>query len=244
MSRSIPAGGQMTPFDWASLSLSGAELPPPTVGGSPLISGGHVAPPSGDGFPVACASATFAAATLRNVAMIRIVGRKGNSSRTCGACYSTHGRAKRSRDVVCQRLRSSLTPRSRRRAISASSDLRSGRAGPILMRGTRAQDDWRLERRAPGLPLSPVATRYTRVPSTFFEPSLSLRRLRTTPARKPRTECCCQPVACIMAAIVGPGGLVAGALAFPGRNAIYDGGYESRRFGRCAPPPGKGQASC
>src|SRR5256714_12714656 len=69
-----------------------------------------------------------------------------------------------------------------------------------------AQDDWRLERRAPGLPLSPVATRYTRVPSTFFEPSLSLRRLRTTPARKPRTECCCQPVACIMAAIVAPAG--------------------------------------
>src|SRR5258707_9016524 len=108
--------------------------------------------------------------------------------------------------MVCQRLRSSLTPRSRRRAISASSDLRSGRAGPILMRGTGAQDDWRLERRAPGLPLSPLATRYTRVPSTFFEPSLSLRRLRTTPARKPRTECCCQPVACIMAAIVAPAG--------------------------------------
>src|SRR5260370_5508927 len=72
------------------------------------------------------------------------------------------------------------------------------------MRGTRAQDDWRLERRAPGLPLSPVATRYPRAPSTFVEPSLSLRRLRTTPARKPRTECCCQPVACIMAAIVAP----------------------------------------
>src|SRR5438445_963056 len=57
-----------------------------------------------------------------------------------------------------------------------------------------------------GLPLSPVVTRYTRVPSTFFELSLSLRRLRTTPARKPRTECCCQPVACIMAAIVAPAG--------------------------------------
>src|SRR5258708_29195495 len=51
-----------------------------------------------------------------------------------------------------------------------------------------------------------VATRYTRAPSTLFEPSLSLRRLRTTPARKPRTECCCQPVACIMAAIVAPAG--------------------------------------
>ena len=32
------------------------------------------------------------------------------------------------------------------------------------------------------------------MPSTFFELSFNLRRLRTTPARKPRTECCCQPV--------------------------------------------------
>src|ERR1700738_4081605 len=39
-----------------------------------------------------------------------------------------------------------------------------------------------------------------------FEAILSLRRLRTTPARKPRTECCCQPVAFIIAAIVAPGG--------------------------------------
>jgi hypothetical protein len=30
--------------------------------------------------------------------------------------------------------------------------------------------------------------------------------LRTTPARKPRTECCCQPVAFIIAAIVVPVG--------------------------------------
>src|SRR5215469_17973510 len=45
-----------------------------------------------------------------------------------------------------------------------------------------------------------------RWPSTFFEESLSLRRLRTTPARKPRTECCCQPVAFIMAATVAPEG--------------------------------------
>src|SRR3954453_15924619 len=45
-----------------------------------------------------------------------------------------------------------------------------------------------------------------RSPSNFFEASLSLRRLRTTPARKPRTECCCQPVAIIIAAIVAPPG--------------------------------------
>src|SRR5262245_54921607 len=44
------------------------------------------------------------------------------------------------------------------------------------------------------------------MPSSFFDPSFSLRRLRTTPARKPRTECCCQPVAFIIAVIVAPAG--------------------------------------
>src|SRR5262249_62205639 len=63
MSRSIPAGGQITPFDWASLSLSGLELPPPTVGGSPLTSGGHVAPCSGDVLSAGCASTTLPCAT-------------------------------------------------------------------------------------------------------------------------------------------------------------------------------------
>src|SRR5262245_32823884 len=32
----------------------------------------------------------------------------------------------------------------------------------------------------------------------------SLRRLRTTPARKPRTECCCQPVAWLNASMLAP----------------------------------------
>src|SRR5712672_3555401 len=31
--------------------------------------------------------------------------------------------------------------------------------------------------------------------------------LRTTPAKKPRTECCCQPVAVMIAAIVAPAGV-------------------------------------
>src|SRR5262245_40192346 len=44
ISRSTPAGGQMMPFDCASLSLNGCEPPPPpTVGGSPLTSGGQAA---------------------------------------------------------------------------------------------------------------------------------------------------------------------------------------------------------
>src|SRR5215208_3419783 len=45
-----------------------------------------------------------------------------------------------------------------------------------------------------------------RKPSTFFESSFSFSFLRTMPARKPRTECCCQPVAFIIAAIVVPSG--------------------------------------
>ena len=42
--------------------------------------------------------------------------------------------------------------------------------------------------------------------AVLFDPSFSLKRLRTTPARNPRAECCCQPVAFIIAAIVAPAG--------------------------------------
>jgi hypothetical protein len=80
MSRSMPAGGQMTPFDWASLSLNGAELPPPTVGGSPCVSGGHTAPFSGDGFALGCAKPPFTAATVTNAAMMATAAYKANSS--------------------------------------------------------------------------------------------------------------------------------------------------------------------
>ena len=68
------------------------------------------------------------------------------------------------------------------------------------------QADRRVDWREVNLPPSALVTRYTRLPSTLVEPSFSFRRLRTTPARKPRTECCCQPVAFIMAAIVAPAG--------------------------------------
>src|SRR4051812_13778068 len=45
-----------------------------------------------------------------------------------------------------------------------------------------------------------------RSPSTFCEKSFNFRRLRTTPAKKPRTECCCQSVAFVIATIVVPAG--------------------------------------
>src|SRR5260221_6007202 len=48
--------------------------------------------------------------------------------------------------------------------------------------------------------------RYTRPLSVSSETRLSPSFLRTTPARKPRTECCCQSVAVIIAAIVAPVG--------------------------------------
>ena len=70
----------MTPFDWASLSLKGAELPPPTVGGSPFVSGGHVTPFSGAGFALDCARVRFAAPTMTNAAMIATTACKANSS--------------------------------------------------------------------------------------------------------------------------------------------------------------------
>src|SRR4051794_36243370 len=39
---------------------------------------------------------------------------------------------------------------------------------------------------------------------TFSDRRFSLSFFLTTPAKKPRTECCCQPVAFMMAAIVVP----------------------------------------
>ena len=56
------------------------------------------------------------------------------------------------------------------------------------------------------LPSPPSVIRYARAPSTFCEMRFSLRRFRTTPAKKPRTECRCQPVACMIAIIVAPVG--------------------------------------
>src|SRR6266849_8432355 len=45
-----------------------------------------------------------------------------------------------------------------------------------------------------------------RRPSTFSETRLRSSFFLTTPARKPRTECCCQSVAFMIAAIVAPFG--------------------------------------
>src|SRR6266849_7972790 len=45
-----------------------------------------------------------------------------------------------------------------------------------------------------------------RSPSAFSDVSVKPSFLRTTPAKKPRTECCCQPVAFMIAAIVVPFG--------------------------------------
>src|SRR6516164_10668818 len=43
-----------------------------------------------------------------------------------------------------------------------------------------------------------------RSPLTFSEVSVNPSFLRTTPAKKPRTECSCQPVTFMMAVIVAP----------------------------------------
>jgi hypothetical protein len=77
MSRSIPAGGQITPLERASLSLSCSEPPLPTVGGSVLTSGGQVTPCcAGDcASPAGCAD-TVPGEMLANIAMIKAVGRK------------------------------------------------------------------------------------------------------------------------------------------------------------------------
>src|SRR5262245_29086860 len=50
-----------------------------------------------------------------------------------------------------------------------------------------------------------------RSPSAFSEVSFKPSFLRTTPPKKPRTECCCQPVAFMIAAIVAPLGCLSRA---------------------------------
>jgi hypothetical protein len=94
----------MTPFDWASLSLNGLELPPPTVGGSPLTSGGQVALLSGGGVAVDCASDTFVVTTVTNAAMIGTTERKGNSFRVAEPISQRAEPLKRSHGIGSPRL--------------------------------------------------------------------------------------------------------------------------------------------
>src|SRR3954447_7923000 len=58
------------------------------------------------------------------------------------------------------------------------------------------------------------------MPSFFSEESVSPSFLRTTPARKPRTECGCHPAACMIAATVTP----PGRLSRDSTVACFDGG--------------------
>jgi hypothetical protein len=51
-----------------------------------------------------------------------------------------------------------------------------------------------------------------RSPSIFSDCSVRPSFLRTTPAKKPRTECCCQPVEFMIAAIVVPFGWLSSAM--------------------------------
>src|SRR5215831_2491333 len=75
-----------------------------------------------------------------------------------------------------------------------------------------------------------------RSPLTFLDPSFSFRRLLTTPAKKPRTECCCQPVAFIIAAIVAPSGrlssLITAACLELVRDLPWCGFFEATVLGR------------
>src|SRR6266550_868063 len=93
---SNPVGGQITPLDRASLSLKGSEPPPPpTVGGSPLTSGGHATPCSGANcpWPVDCASAELAIVTPAKVVMSN-GKRMARSSRRCTRAYRQRPRAR------------------------------------------------------------------------------------------------------------------------------------------------------
>src|SRR5205807_6671316 len=60
-----------------------------------------------------------------------------------------------------------------------------------------------------------AATRYMRSPSAFSDVSVKPSFLRTTPAKNPRTECCCHPVAFMIAAIVVPLGCLSSPRTVP-----------------------------
>src|SRR5258708_4455303 len=61
--------------------------------------------------------------------------------------------------------------------------------------------------------------RYTRSPSLFSDSSRSPSFFRTTAPRKPRTQCDCQPVECMIAAMVAP--LVVCNLAEGGNDRLW-----------------------
>src|SRR5262245_54141963 len=86
-----PAGGQMT---------SGSELPPPTVGGSPLISGGHAAPCPGGGSARDCATAALADAEAGNAAMTRMAKRTAGPHGFPAGRHQRAGVAERSPDLL------------------------------------------------------------------------------------------------------------------------------------------------
>src|SRR2546430_11301336 len=64
-----------------------------------------------------------------------------------------------------------------------------------------------------------------RSPLAFSDVSVKPSFFRTTPARKPRTECCCHPVAVMIAAIVAPAGVRSiariRACLVPGRVEVF-----------------------
>src|SRR5260221_6051667 len=74
--------------------------------------------------------------------------------------------------------------------------------------------------------------RYPRPLSVCSETRLRPSFLRTTPARKPRTECCCQSVSAMIAAIVVPAGArsiaMMRACLVSGRIAVFEGERASR----------------
>src|SRR3954468_5561609 len=97
--------------------------------------------------------------------------------------------------------------RNRKRQLALQEPRQRSRSNNPRSRRLRNPDQLRRReryRQKPSLKGGKIGRRY----GVKFERRLtSLSRLRTPAARKPRTECCCQPVTFIMAAIVAPAGL-------------------------------------
>src|SRR5258706_8561721 len=107
--------------------------------------------------------------------------------------------------MLCQRARSPPRSRPRRCAISSSTDVLV-EARPL--RRFFCITSGRLFEPVRGCRRSLAVSDTIDPPlSVCSETKLSPSFLRTTPARKPRTECCCQSVAVMSVAIVAPAGV-------------------------------------
>src|SRR6266404_2001406 len=123
--------------------------------------------------------------------------------------------------MLCQRARSPLRSRPRRCAISSSTDVLV-EVRPLRRFLCIASSRLFSPVQGGGRSCAVLDAIYSPLVGTRLRPSF----FRTTPARKPRTECCCHLVAVTREAIVAPAGVCSIAMMrscfVPGRATGFD----------------------